>query len=260
MSLITAANLSKSFGANDIFAGISLGIPRRARIAIIGPNGIGKTTLLRILAGEEEPSSGVVSQAHGITIGHLPQEAGLDSTNTLWEECLTPFEKLRDEEAELGRLEAAMSDAGQADRALERYGRLQVEFEHHGGYTYIQRIQQVLSGLGFTPEEYSAPLARLSGGERTRALLARLLLSEPDLLILDEPTNHLDIEAVEWLEGYLKQWHGATLIVSHDRYFLDQVVNTIWEMTRSGFEVYRGNYTAYVMQRNERWERRREVF
>jgi ATP-binding cassette subfamily F protein 3 len=157
MSLITAANLSKSFGADDIFTGISLGIPRRARIAIIGPNGIGKTTLLRILAGEEEPSSGVVSQAHGITIGHLPQEAGFDSTNTLWEECLIPFETLREEEAELGRLEAAMGDAGQAERVLEKYGRLQAGFEHRGGYIYIQRIQQVLSGLGFTPEEYSAP-------------------------------------------------------------------------------------------------------
>ncbi len=118
----------------------------------------------------------------------------------------------------------------------------------------------MLSGLGFTADEYQSPLHRLSGGERTRALLAKLLLSEPDLLILDEPTNHLDIAAVEWLEGYLRQWEGATLIVSHDRYFLDQVVDTIWEMTRTGFEVYHGNYSAYVVQRTERWERRREVF
>jgi ATP-binding cassette, subfamily F, member 3 len=153
-----------------------------------------------------------------------------------------------------------MADPIQAGKVLEKYGRLQAEFEHEGGYTYILRIQQVLSGLGFTPDEYQAPLRRLSGGERTRALLARLLLSEPDLLILDEPTNHLDIEAVEWLEGYLKQWKGATLIVSHDRYFIDQVIDTIWEMTRSGFEIYRGNYSAFVTQRVERWERRREVF
>jgi ATP-binding cassette subfamily F protein 3 len=260
MSLITAVNLGKSFGANDIFSGVSLSVPHQARIAIIGPNGIGKTTLLRILAKEEEPSAGEVSQARNITVGHLSQEAGFDSPHTLWEECLIPFEELRTGEAELQRLEIAMGDAEQADRALEKYGRLQAEFEHHGGYTYIHRIQQVLSGLGFTPDEYPAPLSRLSGGERTRALLARLLLSEPDLLILDEPTNHLDIAAVEWLEGYLRQWDGATLIVSHDRYFLDQVVDTIWEMTRSGFEVYRGNYSAYVAQRNERWERRREVF
>ncbi len=260
MSLITAANLAKSFGANDIFAGISLSIPHHARIAIIGPNGIGKTTLLRILAREEEPSAGEVNQARNLTIGHLAQEAGIESPRSLWEECLLPFQELQEQEAELQRLEHAMSDPGQVDKILDKYGRLQADFEHHGGYTYIHRIQQVLMGLGFTPEEYQAPLARLSGGERTRALLARLLLSEPDLLILDEPTNHLDITAVEWLESYLSQWNGATLIVSHDRYFLDQVVDTIWEMTRSGFEVYHGNYSAYAQQRTERWERRREVF
>jgi ATP-binding cassette subfamily F protein 3 len=260
MSLITAVNLSKAFGANDIFSGISLSIPHGARIAIIGPNGIGKTTLLRILANEEEPSTGEVNQAKNLSVGHLAQEAGFDSPHTLWEECLLPFEKLQESEAELQRLETAMADVGLVDKVLERYGRLQAEFDHQGGYTYIHSIQQVLSGLGFEPDEYQTPLSRLSGGERTRALLARLLLSEPDLLILDEPTNHLDIAAVEWLEGYLSQWKGATIIVSHDRYFLDQVVDTIWEMTRSGFEVYRGNYSAYVEQRQERWERRREVF
>jgi ATP-binding cassette subfamily F protein 3 len=260
MSLITAVNLSKSFGANDIFSGVTFSIPHRARIAIIGPNGIGKTTLLRILANEEEPSTGEVSQAKNLSIGHLAQEAGFNSPHTLWEECLLPFGSVRELEDELHRLEMSMADVDQIDKVLEKYGRLQAEFEHEGGYTYIQRIQQVLSGLGFKPEEYQTPLSRLSGGERTRALLARLLLSDPDLLILDEPTNHLDIAAVEWLEGYLNQWNGAALIVSHDRYFLDQVVDTIWEMTKSGFEVYRGNYSAYIGQRQERWERRREVF
>jgi ATP-binding cassette subfamily F protein 3 len=260
MSLITSQDLAKSFGARDIFSGISLSLPHRARIAIIGPNGIGKTTLLRILAGEEEASSGRVNRARNLSIGHLAQEAGLDSPHTLWQECLLPFQHLQAQEAELQDLEQQLSDPSQVDALLAKYGRLQVEFEHAGGYTYIHRIQTVLSGLGFKPAEYQSPISRLSGGERTRALLARLLLSEPDLLILDEPTNHLDIAAVEWLEGYLRQWEGATLIVSHDRYFLDQVVDTIWEMTDSGFEVYHGNYTAYVLQRSERWERRREVF
>ena len=260
MSLITAQNLAKSFGAVDIFSGISLSVPHHARIAIIGPNGIGKTTLLRILAGEEEPSAGQVSQARSLSIGHLAQEAGIESPNTLWEECLLPFEPLRLMESELHTIEETMAKDSQVHQLLEKYGRLQAEFEHLGGYTYIHRIQQVLSGLGFTADEYNAPLVRLSGGERTRALLAKLLLSAPDLLILDEPTNHLDIAAVEWLEQYLRQWKGATLIVSHDRYFLDQVVDTIWEMTRSGFEVYHGNYSAYVLQRTERWERRRVVF
>jgi ATP-binding cassette subfamily F protein 3 len=260
MSLITAKNLAKSFGANDIFSGISLSIPRHARIAIIGPNGIGKTTLLRILAKEEEPSAGIVNQARNLSIGHLTQEAGLESPRTLWEECLLPFEQLRKKEVELQRLEQDLSTLEDTEHVLDKYGRLQADFDLQGGYTYIHRIQQVLSGLRFRADEYQSPISRLSGGERTRALLARLLLSEPDLLILDEPTNHLDIEAVEWLEGSLKQWDGATLIVSHDRYFLDQVVDTIWEMTRSGFEIYHGNYSAYVMQRSERWERRWEVY
>ena len=260
MSLITATALAKSFGPEDIFANISLSVPQRARIAIVGPNGIGKTTLLRILAGEEAPSAGVVAAARKLRIGYLPQEAGFESAHTLWEECLEPFEELKQQEAELRRLEAAMGDPAEGRQALERYGRLQAEFEHQGGYTYINRIEQVLSGLGFGREEFSYPLAHLSGGQRTRALLARLLLSEPDLLVLDEPTNHLDIQAVEWLEGYLNQWEGGTLIVSHDRYFLDKVVNTIWEMTRAGFETYHGNYSAYVDQRQERWERRQQVF
>ena len=260
MSLITAAGLRKSFGPVDIFSGISLGIPHRSRIAIVGPNGIGKTTLMRILAGEDIPSAGHVSQARNLRIGYLPQEAGLEATHTLWEECLLPFAELRAQEAELARLEAAMSSPEQAEQALQRYGVMQTEFEHRGGYTYLTLIQQVLGGLGFSPDEFHYPLPHLSGGQRTRALLARLLLTEPDLLILDEPTNHLDIQAVEWLENYLGQWDGATLIVSHDRYFLDKVVNTIWEMSQAGFEVYRGNYSAYLNQREQRWERRRIVF
>jgi ATP-binding cassette subfamily F protein 3 len=260
MSLITATGLAKSFGPDDIFSNITLSVPGHARIAIVGPNGIGKTTLLRILAGEEQPSAGTVNQARSLRIGYLPQEAAFESTHTLWDECLLPFAALRQQEAELSRLEAAMGDPDHGSQALERYGRLQAEFEHLGGYTYLNRIEQVLTGLGFERVEFTFPLAHLSGGQRTRALLARLLLSDPDLLVLDEPTNHLDIQAVEWLEGYLSQWGGATLIVSHDRYFLDRVVDTIWEMTRAGFEVYHGNYSAYLNQRQERWERRRQVF
>ena len=260
MSLLSATHLSKSFGPIDLFSDISFDIPYRARIAIVGPNGIGKTTLLRILIGEDTASAGAVNQARAIQTGYLPQEAAFQSVHTLWDECLSAFEDLRLMEAELSRLEAAMSSADQAEEALARYGTLQAEFEHQGGYLYITRIRQVLTGLGFTPDEFDFPLDHLSGGQRTRALLARLLLSNPDLLILDEPTNHLDIAAVEWLEGYLSQWEGATLIVSHDRYFLDQVVDHIWEMSRTGFEIYRGNYSAYLMQRQERWERHQEVF
>jgi ATP-binding cassette subfamily F protein 3 len=256
MSLITVTNLSKSFGPSDIFKDVSFSIPYRARMAMVGPNGIGKTTLLRILAGEETPSSGLVSRARGVRLGYLPQESVFESAGTLWDECLEAFALLRQMEDELRQLERRMSDPAQAEAALERYGPLQAEFDHGGGYTYIARIQQVLGGLGFTADEFHLPLNHLSGGQRTRALLARLLLSNPDLLILDEPTNHLDIQAVEWLENYLAQWEGAVLIVSHDRYFMDRVASLILELSRGGLESYRGNYTAYLTQRQMRWEER----
>jgi len=249
-----------SFGANDIFSDLSLSIPNGARIAIVGPNGIGKTTLLRILVGREEPSSGDVRRARRIKIGYMPQEAGIEGSHTLWEECLRALASLREMEAEVASLEAAMSDPRQTEDVLLRYGPMQEEFERRGGYVYETRIRQTLSGLGFQKADFNRPISQLSGGQRTRAALARLLLSDPDLLILDEPTNHLDISAVEWLEGYLSQWSGATLIVSHDRYFLDRVVDHIWEMNHSGVEVYRGNYSAYLQQRQERWGLRLQLF
>lgn len=260
MSLLTAVNLSKSFGPKDIFNGVSLSIPKSARIAIVGPNGIGKTTLLRILVGIEEASEGTIQRSRTLQVGYLPQEAVLTGAQSLWTECLSAFEDLIALEEELTRLEIAMGDPSQSDAALERYGKLQPEYELRGGYTYETRIRQTLTGLGFTPDDYERPLSQLSGGQRTRAALARLLLSDPDLLVLDEPTNHLDIHAVEWLESYLSQWEGATLIVSHDRYFLDRVVDNIWEMSASRLEVYRGNYTAYLQQRQERWDLRQQVF
>ncbi|MGB3701337.1 MAG: ABC-F family ATP-binding cassette domain-containing protein [Anaerolineales bacterium] len=260
MPLLTASNLSKSFGPDDIFSGISLSIPQGARIAIVGPNGIGKTTLLRILVGLEEPSEGNLNPSRGLSIGYLPQEAVLTAEHSLWQECLTAFEELLQMKTELAQLELAMGDPGQAQDALERYGKLQVSFDLRGGYTYETRIQQVLTGLGFTTRDYDHPLNQLSGGQRTRALLARLLLSEPALLVLDEPTNHLDMAAVEWLESYLLSWEGAALLVSHDRYFLDKAAQYIWEMDRAGWETYRGNYSAYLHQRQERWQLRQQIY
>jgi len=262
MSLITTYNLGKSFDPVDIFAGLALSIPHGARVALVGPNGIGKTTLLRIIAGRDAPSSGEVHYARGLTMGYLPQESVLESENSLWDECLRPFAELRAQEEELAQLaiEMADPDTEKAQSALERYGRLEVRFEHAGGYTYETSIKQVLAGLGFKETEYQMPLVHLSGGQRTRALLARLLLEAPQLLILDEPTNHLDIRAVEWLESYLRDWDGAALIVSHDRYFLDKVCNHIWEMGTGGIETYRGNYSHYVQQRLERWNLRQKTF
>jgi ATP-binding cassette subfamily F protein 3 len=275
MSIVTTQNLGKSFGALNVFAGLSLSIPHGARIALVGPNGVGKTTLLKVIAGEEPPSMGAVMRARGLSIGYLPQESVYESLNTLRDECLLPFSDLIAVQQELRKLEAEMSgprssaSGGLSDDdgapavtedALARYGKLQEHFEHAGGYTYERRIRRVLTGLGFLPEEYDMPLAKLSGGQRTRALLARLLLLKPELLILDEPTNHLDTAAVEWLETYIKSWDGAVLVVSHDRYLLDKVCNNTWEMNSGGIETYRGNYSQYIRQRRERWDLRSTEF
>jgi ATP-binding cassette subfamily F protein 3 len=260
MSLITANSLSKSFGAEDLFANVSFSVAKGARLALVGPNGIGKTTLLRILVGQEEPSSGAVTRARNLRVGYLPQEADFELAGTLWDVCLEPFADLLRMQEELEKLEGEMSDPMKRDQALVRYGTLQHNFEQRGGYVYQVQIKQVLTGLGFDPSDFQMSLDHLSGGQRTRAHLARLLLSNPDLLLLDEPTNHLDISAVEWLEGYLSQWDGAAVIVSHDRYFLDHACNALLEMAISGAEYYRGNYSTYLQEREIRWNHRFEIF
>ncbi|MEI6289955.1 MAG: ABC-F family ATP-binding cassette domain-containing protein, partial [Chloroflexota bacterium] len=258
MPLITVSNISKSYGHRDIFAGLSFGIEKGARLGIVGPNGAGKTTLLRILAGVDEVSSGILHKVRNVRLGYLPQEADFQMTGTLWDVCESVFADIIQQQEELSKLEHEM--ANNDPLLIEKYGSLQHEFERRGGYTYQTRIRQVLYGLGFTSDDYALSLDHLSGGQRTRAFLARLLLSNPDLLLLDEPTNHLDMAAVEWLEGYLGQWEGSAVIVSHDRYFLDKAANGILEMTAAGIEEYKGNYSHYLRQRQERWERRFEVF
>jgi ATP-binding cassette, subfamily F, member 3 len=260
MSLITVSSLSKSFGPTDIFSGVSFSVAKGARMAIVGPNGIGKTTLLRILVGVDEATSGTVTRSRGVRMGYLSQEADFEMTGTLWDACESVFSHFKDEQEELHRLEGLMSNPAQSEEIMTRYGRLQEEFERRGGYTYMTKIRQVLTGLGFSEADYQLSIDHLSGGQRTRGFLARLLLSDPDLLLLDEPTNHLDIAAVEWLEGYLSQWEGAAIIVSHDRYFLDKACNVIFEMFPGATETYRGNYSAYLKQRAERAERRQEIF
>jgi len=259
LSLITATNLSKAFGPDDIFSGISLSIPANARIGLVGVNGVGKTTLLRMLLGEEEASAGVVHRAKNLRMGYLPQESMTDSRRTLWDECLSALEDLTEIQHRLHEMETSMAADPHDTGLIESYGALQHRFDRLGGFTFEHEIERTLTGLGFSKDEYSKPLNILSGGQRTRAVLARLLLSNPDLLLLDEPTNHLDIQAMEWLEGHLKTWNGATVMVSHDRYFLDQAATLIWEMT-PGLELYRGNYSAYLMQREERYERQLKEF
>jgi ATP-binding cassette subfamily F protein 3 len=256
--------LSKHFGAQDIFENVSLQIAHGERTALVGPNGVGKTTLLRILAGLEVASDGQIHRAKGLRDGYLPQEATLaDGGGTLWDLAQGAYAHLERQAGELYRLEEAMAaatDPAEQDQLLTRYGKAQDAFELAGGYTYENRIRQILSGLGFEKEEYHRPLAQFSGGQQTRAHLARLLLDAPDLLLLDEPTNHLDLAAVEWLEDYLQGWEGAIVTTAHDRYFLDKVASRVWDLNHGRLDIYRGNYTAYVSQRAERRERREREY
>jgi ATP-binding cassette, subfamily F, member 3 len=258
MAILTANNLSQHFGGFTVFTNVHVNIPHGARIGLVGPNGIGKTTLLLILSGLAEASYGTVSMANGIRLGYLRQEAMQafsDKTHSVMDEMLSVFSGIQAQEDRMRELESLMGDPeADFDAVMEEYSQIQEDFERIGGYDYEVRIQQTLGGLGFHEAEYDLPLDHLSGGQKTRALLARLLLERPHLLILDEPTNHLDVNAIEWLEKTLNSWDGALLIVSHDRFFLDRVATVIWEMSREGVEVYRGNYSAYVQQRDERYE------
>ncbi|MBA3870220.1 MAG: ABC-F family ATP-binding cassette domain-containing protein [Anaerolineae bacterium] len=260
MSLLTATNLAKSYGPDDIFDSISIEIPYRSRIALVGPNGAGKTTLLNLLVGHDTPSEGNISIAKGTRIGFLPQRPELAGDHTIWEEMLNAFTDIRRMESKLRELEDKLSDPDSHESVLEQYGELQHRFEQQDGYTYENRIKQVLQGLGFKTGDYDHRLPKLSGGQRTRVLLGRLLLDAPDLLVLDEPTNHLDIEAVEWLESFLREFSGAVLAVSHDRYFMDEFASTVWELDFGTLESYRGNYSHYTRQREERYERRATEF
>ncbi|NKB69973.1 MAG: ATP-binding cassette domain-containing protein [Candidatus Latescibacteria bacterium] len=255
MSLIVADALGKYYGAHQVFKQVSFSIEHGDAIGLVGPNGEGKTTLLRILAGEEEANDGLLQGKHGLRVGYLPQDPPAVADTSLWASMLEVFAALRALEAELAALARQLEGQGGED-ILQRYSAMQADFERAEGYTYEQRIRTVLAGLGFGPEQYQQPLGQLSGGQRTRALLARLLLDEPDLLLLDEPTNHLDLEAVEWLEHWTRAYEGALVVVSHDRFFLDQATSRTWEMAFGGLETFRGGYSAYVRQRRERYEQR----
>jgi len=256
MSIIIAERIAKSYDPYDIFWDVSCSVAHGDRIALVGRNGTGKTTLLRILAGFDQPTSGYVHRAKSLRIGFLPQEATLEGDRTLWQEMMTVFESLRVMETRLHDMEAEMADPARADEVLAAYSPLREQFEDLGGYTYEDRAQQVLIGLGFPRQDHHIPLDYLSGGQKTRAILARLLLESPDLLLLDEPTNHLDLQAIEWLEGYLNNWEGTVVLVAHDRYFMDRVVHKVWELSFGGLDLYSGNYSHYVRQRTERYERR----
>lgn len=260
MPVLTVSHIGKSFGAQRVFADVSFNIDEHDRIGLVGPNGAGKSTLLNILAGYEQPDEGTVMLARHARPGYLVQDVRFQPEQTLREAMLAVFEQVRAWERELSELAQQLAVPHQDQRLhadlLARYAELQHRFEHAGGYTYEHRVEQVLDGLGFSREQSQAPVMQLSGGQRTRAALGRLLLQEPDLLLMDEPTNHLDLAALEWLEAYLADWKGAMVVVAHDRYFLDRVVSRTIELAFERIEAYPGNYTAYLRLRAERMERR----
>ena len=261
MILLQVQQLTKHFGAELILSNIKLEIQTRDRIALVGRNGAGKSTLLKIISGQLSLDSGEIMKPKDVSIGYLAQNTGLESSLSIWDEMLTVFKDLQKMETQLRELEQKIADPTYYEnpdlhqKILSEYDRLQVKFKDSGGYQYEADIRSVLHGLRFDTFDYSTMIETLSGGQKTRLALAKLLLTKPDVLILDEPTNHLDIDTLSWLEQYLQGYDGAILIVSHDRYFLDKVVNQVYELSRHSIQKFHGNYSQYLVQKAEQYER-----
>ncbi|HEX2914732.1 MAG TPA: ABC-F family ATP-binding cassette domain-containing protein [Chloroflexia bacterium] len=257
--ILNVYRLTKAYNIYPIFQNLSFQVNQGEKIALVGVNGAGKSTLLKLIAGLEQPDSGEIVLARNCKVAYLPQEASFESSKTLYTEMLEVFAELRLMQAEIEQLELQMAEPGfseaEWDNLLERYGELTRQFERAGGYEYETRIRQVLNGLNFSKEMWEQPINQFSGGQKTRAALARTLISSPDLLLLDEPTNHLDLATLEWLESFLANWPGTLLIISHDRSFLDKVVARVLDLSFGRLEDYPGNYSKYLRLRKERRER-----
>ena len=254
--MIVASNLVKYHGGDvKVLSGATLSIEAGEKVGLVGRNGAGKTTLLEILAGNSRPDEGSVEYPGEARVGMTAQKlyAGERGLRSVEEEISSAFEPIMRRERELEELGAQLSD-DPTGVLMERYGRLQSEFERDGGYGYRARAASTLSSLGFAPEDWKRPVGSFSGGEQSRVALARLLLEEPDLILLDEPTNHLDLQAIEWLEGFVKNAKSAVLVVSHDRYFLDAVSGSILELEDGRINRYTGNYSRYVEEKKARSE------
>ena len=258
MILLQVQQVARYFGADTLFENVSLDVSDNSRIALVGRNGVGKSTLLKMIIGNESPDAGQITKKKGLTIGYLAQNTGLESDKTIYAEMLSVFERLQIMEKNLHEMEAEIADPG-ADHSssaysqlLNQYDQLLHDFEEQNGYGYEAEVRSVLHGFHFEQEDYDRKISSLSGGQKTRLALAKLLLEQRDLLILDEPTNHLDIDTLTWLEGYVQNYKGALLIVSHDRYFLDRIVNEVYEISHHHSSYYKGNYSAYIDQKAER--------
>lgn len=249
--ILACQNISKSFGTDEIVKHVSFHVEDHEKVAIVGINGAGKSTLLKIIMGELSADEGEVTLAKNKSIGYLAQYQDIDSANTIYEEVLASCGKLIEMEARLRKMEDAMANAssqseGAMEELMDRYNQFSHEFDLQGGFTFRSEITGVLKGLGFTEEDFTKRMHELSGGQKTRVALGKLLVTKPDIIMLDEPTNHLDMESISWLENYLLNYKGAVIIVAHDRYFLDRVVTKVVEISRHTATVYEGNYTAYA--------------
>lgn len=258
MILLQVQQVMRRFGADVLFDNVQMDIQEHARVALVGRNGAGKSTLLKMIAGETVPDEGQISMRKGLTIGYLAQDQGLDSQNTIWEEMSSVFAELHAIEKRMHALEnqlsdpAIMNDDQAYQQTLKTYDQVQTEFQQKNGYGYQAEIRGVLHGFQFDADVYDKSVTELSGGQKTQLALAKLLLEKRDLLILDEPTNHLDVETLTWLEGYLQSYAGALLIVSHDRYFLDRVVNEVYDLSHHEMVHYTGNYDQFVQEKAAR--------
>ncbi len=263
MIILSLQHIQKSFGANAVLKDISLTLQAGQRLGLVGVNGCGKTTLMRIIAGLETYDAGTLSLGRGLKLGYLAQQGMVTEGLTVLEELEAVFAPLREMEAKMRELENRMAETSRPEelhRLGSEYAALTDEFERRDGYAWQSAIQGVLAGLGFTKAQQAQLSIKLSGGERTRLCLARLLLQKPDLLLLDEPTNHLDLQALNWLENYLTQYRGTVLVISHDRYFLDHVCDCMAELLLGTVEQYDGNYTRYIEQRTERFDSRQKAY
>ncbi|MGA3231315.1 ABC-F family ATP-binding cassette domain-containing protein [Lactiplantibacillus pentosus] len=258
MILLQVQQVMRRFGADVLFDNVQTDIQEHARVALVGRNGAGKSTLLKMIAGETVPDEGQISMRKGLTIGYLAQDQGLDSQNTIWEEMSSVFAELHAIEKRMHALEnqlsdpAIMNDDQAYQQTLKTYDQVQTEFQQKNGYGYQAEIRGVLHGFQFDADVYDKSVTELSGGQKTQLALAKLLLEKRDLLILDEPTNHLDVETLTWLESYLQSYSGALLIVSHDRYFLDRVVNEVYDLSHHEMVHYTGNYDQFVQEKAAR--------
>ena len=262
MSLLSASGLTLYYGNAEIFSQLAFEVGERSHIGMVGPNGSGKTSLLRLVVGEQEPNAGAVNYTKGMRIGYVPQTHAGMVRGTLYDEVMTAFNDLRAMERELAATATKIETAGASERpAIEaRYADLLHQFEDRGGYTYHQTLERTVAGLGLSEQALSTPAAQASGGERTRAAMAKALLAQPDLLVLDEPTNHLDLAGLVWLERFLARFNGAFIVVSHDRYFLDRVVGTIWEIDHGKLRSFDGNYSRYRVLKEEQDARAQQVY